>query len=47
MGNGYDLDYEIGEIISFIDECKNKKIEVLKDKIFKLNGDSVLKELEN
>ena len=44
--NGYDSDYEIGEIVSFIDEYKNKKIEQLEDKIFKLKGDSVLKRVK-
>ena len=45
-GNDYDLDYEIGEMVSFIDEYKYKKIEELEDKIFKLNGDSVLKRVK-
>ena len=31
--NGYDLDYEVGNIEAFIDEFKNKKIKKLKDKI--------------
>ena len=31
--NGYDLDYEIGNIEAFIDEFKNKKIKELEDKI--------------
>ena len=36
--NGYDLDYEVGNIEAFIDEFKNKKIKELEYKI---------KELEN
>ena len=31
--NGYDLDYEVGNIQAFIDEFKNKKIKELEDKI--------------
>ena len=31
--NGYDLDYEVGNIEAFIDEFKNKKIKELEDKI--------------
>ena len=31
--NGYDLDYEVGNIEAFIDEFKNKKIKKLEDKI--------------
>ena len=31
--NGYDLDYEVGNIESFIDDFKNKKIKELEDKI--------------
>ena len=30
--NGYDLDYEVGNIEEFIDEFKNKKIKELEDK---------------
>ena len=44
--NGYHSDYEISEIVSFIDEYKNKKMEELEDKIFKLKGDSVLKRVK-
>ena len=31
--NGYDLDYEVGNIEAFIDEFKNKKIKKLEDRI--------------
>ena len=31
--NGFDLDYEVGNIEVFIDEFKNKKIKKLEDKI--------------
>ena len=31
--NGYDLDYEVGNVQAFIDEFKNKKIKELEDKI--------------
>ena len=31
--NGYDLDYEVGNIETFIDEFKNKKIKELEKKI--------------
>ena len=31
--NGYDLDYEVGNIKAFVDEFKNKKIKELEDKI--------------
>ena len=31
--NGYDFDYEVGNIEAFIDEFKNKKIKELEDKI--------------
>ena len=31
--NGYDLDYEVGNVQAFIDEFKNKKIKKLEDKI--------------
>ena len=30
--NGYDLDYEVGNIEAFIDEFKNKKIKELEEK---------------
>ena len=30
--NGYDLDYEVGNVPAFIDEFKNKKIKELEDK---------------
>ena len=30
--NGYDLDYEVGNVQAFIDEFKNKKIKELEDK---------------
>ena len=33
--NGYDLDYEVGNIEAFIDEFKNKKIKILEKKIKK------------
>ena len=36
--NGYDLDYEVGNIEAFIDEFKNKKIKELEDKNKKLNN---------
>ena len=31
--NGYDLDYEVGNIEAFIDELKNKKIKELEKKL--------------
>ena len=31
--NGYDLDYEIGNVQAFIDEFKNKTIKELENKI--------------
>ena len=31
--NGYDLDYEVGNIEAFIDEFKNKKIKELEKKL--------------
>ena len=31
--NGYDLDYEVGNIEAFIDEFKNKKIKKLETKL--------------
>ena len=34
--NGYDLDYEVGNVQAFIDEFKNKKIKELEDKIKEL-----------
>ena len=34
--NGYDLDYEVGNIEAIIDEFKNKKIKELEDKIKEL-----------
>ena len=33
--NGYDLDYEIGNVQAFIDEFKNKKIKKLEKKLIK------------
>ena len=36
--NGYDLDYEVGNIETFIHELKNKKIKELEDKNKKLNN---------
>ena len=33
--NGYDLDYEVGNIQAFIDEFKNKKIKKLEKKFIK------------
>ena len=32
MKNGYDLDYEVGNIEAFIDQFKNKKIKELEKK---------------
>ena len=31
--NGYDLDYQVGNVQAFIDEFKNKKIEKLEKKL--------------
>ena len=31
--NGYDLDYEVGNIEAFIDEFKNKKLKKLEKKL--------------
>ena len=31
--NGYDLDYDVGDIEAFIDEFKNKKIKEIEGKI--------------
>ena len=36
--NGYDLDYEVGNVQALIDEFKNKKIEKLEKKINKRKG---------
>ena len=36
--NGYDLDYEVGNIEAYIGEFKNRKIKELEDKIKKLKG---------
>ena len=36
--NGYDLDYEVGNVQAFIDEFKNKKIKKLEDKIKEKEG---------
>ena len=36
--NSYDLDYEVGNIETFIDEFKNKKIKEMEDKNQKLNN---------
>ena len=33
--NGYDLDYEVGNVQAFIDEFKNKKIKETRKKIIK------------
>ena len=33
--NGYDLDYEVGNVQAFIDEFKNKKIKKLEKKLIK------------
>ena len=33
--NGYDLDYEVGNVQAFIDEFKNKKIKNLEKKFIK------------
>ena len=33
--NGYDLDYEVGNIEAFIDEFKNKKIKEVEKKLIK------------
>ena len=43
--NGYDLDYEVGNIEAFIDEFKNKKIKELEDKIKELEDKN--KKLKN
>ena len=45
--NGYDLDYEVGNIEAFIDEFKNKKIKKLENKIKKKEkSNKKMKELE-
>ena len=36
--NGYDLDYEVGNVEAFIDEFKNKKIKKTRRKINKRKG---------
>ena len=33
--NGYDLDYEVGNVQAFTDEFKNKKIKILEKKLIK------------
>ena len=33
--NGYDLDYEVGNVQAFIDEFKNKKIKELEKQLIK------------
>ena len=33
--NGYDLDYEVGNVQAFIDEFKDKKIKKLEKKLIK------------
>ena len=33
--NGYDLDYEVGNVQAFIDEFKNKKIKKLEKELIK------------
>ena len=33
--NGYDLDYEVGNVQAFIDEFKNKKIKKLEKQLIK------------
>ena len=33
--NGYDLDYEVGHVQTFIDEFKNKKIKKLEKQLIK------------
>ena len=37
--NGYDLDYETGNIEAFIDELKNKKIKELEKEIKKMRNE--------
>ena len=37
--NGYDLDYEIGNIEAFIDEFKNKKIKELEKEIKEMGNE--------
>ena len=37
--NGYDLDYEIGNIEAFIDEFKNKKIKELEKEIREMGNE--------
>ena len=48
--DGYDLDYEVGNIEAFIDEFKNKKIKELEDKIKELedkNKNSTTNQITN
>ena len=48
--NGYDLDYEVGNVQAFIDEFKNKKIKELEDKIKELedkNKNSTTNQITN
>ena len=37
--NGYDLDYEVGNIEAFIDEFKNKKIKELEKEIREMRNE--------
>ena len=39
--NGYDLDYEIGNIEAFIDEFKNKKIKELEKEIREMRNEKL------
>ena len=48
--NGYDLDYEVGNIEAFIDEFKNKKIKKLETKLKELedkNKNSTTNQITN
>ena len=39
--NGYDLDYEVGNIEAFIDEFKNKKIKELEKEIREMRNEKL------
>ena len=39
--NGYDLDYEVGNIETFIDEFKNKKIKELEEEIREMRNEKL------
>ena len=48
--NGYDLDYEVGNIEAFIDEFKNKKIKELEAKLKELqdkNKNATINQITN